>query len=66
MSYVFEIALAAVLLFFLFLPITDRRTVMMKVVMMVAAIFLFAATLVIPHAVGSSALLVQASLMTGH
>ncbi|WP_456772466.1 hypothetical protein [Bradyrhizobium sp. USDA 4369] len=30
MTYIFDAALAAALLFFLFLPITDRRTVMMK------------------------------------
>jgi hypothetical protein len=30
MTYILDAALAAALLFFLFLPITDRRTVMMK------------------------------------
>ncbi|WP_315811954.1 hypothetical protein [Bradyrhizobium sp. SZCCHNR2028] len=49
MSYVFELALAAMLLFFLFLPITDRRTVMMKLCMIMAVAILFTVTLAVPR-----------------
>ncbi|CAL80603.1 hypothetical protein; putative signal peptide [Bradyrhizobium sp. ORS 278] len=42
--------LAAVVLFFLFLPITDRRTVFMKLGIMMAAVILFAVAAVIPRA----------------
>ncbi|CCD91757.1 conserved exported hypothetical protein [Bradyrhizobium sp. ORS 375] len=52
MSYILGLAFAAVLLFFLFLPITDRRTVLMKLGMMVAAVILFAAAFAVPRAAG--------------
>ncbi|WP_315740799.1 MULTISPECIES: hypothetical protein [unclassified Bradyrhizobium] len=55
MSYIFELALAAMLLFFLFLPITDRRTVMMKLCMIMAVAILFTVTLAVPHGVAPSA-----------
>ncbi|WP_315770516.1 MULTISPECIES: hypothetical protein [unclassified Bradyrhizobium] len=55
MSYVFELALAAMLLFFLFLPITDRRTVVMKLCMIVAVAILFTVALAVPHGVAPSA-----------
>jgi hypothetical protein len=41
MTYIIDLMLVLALLFFLFLPITDRRTVMMKLGMMtvIAALF---------------------------
>ncbi|NPU14303.1 hypothetical protein HL667_22290 [Bradyrhizobium sp. 83012] len=64
MSYMLDLVLAAALLFFLFLPITDRRTVMLKLGMMTAAVILFAAVLVAPHAVAPAAPSAQAQLVT--
>ncbi|WP_315757203.1 MULTISPECIES: hypothetical protein [unclassified Bradyrhizobium] len=63
MSYVFELALAAMLLFFLFLPITDRRTVVMKLCMIVAVAILFTVALAVPHGATPS---VQALRLTAN
>ncbi|WP_316215559.1 hypothetical protein [Bradyrhizobium sp. SZCCHNR3003] len=63
MSYVFELALAAMLLFFLFLPITDRRTVMMKLCMIMTVAILFTVTLAMPHGGAPSA---EALLLTAN
>lgn len=49
MIYVLDALLALALLFFLFLPITDRRTVLMKLCMMAAITVLFAASLTRGH-----------------
>ncbi|MGC2780553.1 MAG: hypothetical protein WA418_33445 [Bradyrhizobium sp.] len=49
MVYVLDSVLAAALLFFLFLPITDRRTVAMKLGMMVALAAILSLSLSIPR-----------------
>jgi len=56
MIYVLDLALLLASLFFLFLPITDRRTVVMKLCMMTATAVLFAC----------SALLAAGPAMIGH
>ncbi|GLH76725.1 hypothetical protein SSBR45G_16330 [Bradyrhizobium sp. SSBR45G] len=66
MSYIFDLVLAAALLFFLFLPITDRRTVMMKLGMVLAIVMLFAVTLAVPHGAGPAAGSAHALLITGN
>jgi hypothetical protein len=66
MSYILDLVLAAALLFFLFLPITDRRTVMMKLGMMTLTVILFGAVLVAPHAAAPAAPSAHAQLVTGN
>ncbi|MGJ5217468.1 hypothetical protein ACQR16_11215 [Bradyrhizobium oligotrophicum] len=64
MSYILDLVLAAALLFFLFLPITDRRTVMMKLGMMMAAVILFAVAVAVPHAAEPAPASVHAVLLS--
>ena len=49
MDYIADLMLAAAMLFFLFLPITDRRTVMMKLGMIGAIAALFAVSVTRAH-----------------
>ncbi|MGY3448835.1 hypothetical protein [Bradyrhizobium sp. USDA 4353] len=65
MLYILDLVLAAMLLFFLFLPITDRRTVIMKLGMMMAVMLLFGVTLAAPHGAAPASPSVQAVLLTG-
>jgi hypothetical protein len=66
MSCILDLGLAAALLFFLFLPITDRRTVVMKLGMMMAVVLLFAAMLAVPQGAVPAAPSAHALLMTGN
>lgn len=66
MCYIFDLVLAAALLFFLFLPISDRRTVVMRLGMMLAVVLLFAVTLAAPRGAGPAAPAAQALLLTGN
>ncbi|CCD89067.1 conserved membrane protein of unknown function [Bradyrhizobium sp. ORS 285] len=65
MFYILDLVLAAALLFFLFLPITDRRTVIMKLGMMMAVVLLFGVTLAAPHGAVPADPSAQAFLLTG-
>jgi hypothetical protein len=64
MTYIFDLVLAMTLLFFLFLPITDRRTVVMKLGIILGVVILFAVTLAVPDHAGPSVRSAQA-LLTG-
>ena len=66
MCYIVDLVLAAALLFFLFLPITDRRTVVMRLGMMLAVVILFAVTLAVPRGAGAAAPPARALLLTGN
>jgi hypothetical protein len=48
--FLVDAALILVMLFFLFLPITDRRTVRMRLFVLCALAAVFAASLTWPHA----------------
>jgi hypothetical protein len=63
LCYIVDLVLAAALLFFLFLPITDRRTVMMRLGMMLAVVILFAVTLAVPRGAGGAAPTAPARLL---
>jgi hypothetical protein len=65
MSYILDLMLALGVLFFLFLPITDRRTVIMKLGMIVATMALLAVSLTSPHGTGPEARSAQAQSVKG-
>jgi len=65
MFYIFDLMLALGVLFFLFLPITDRRTVMMKLGMIAATVALLAMSLSSPHETGSDVRSAQAQSTNG-
>mgnify|MGYP006920270948 CR=1 FL=1 len=66
MSYVIQLLLGLALLFFLFLPITDRRTVMMKLGMMTVIAALFTVSITRAHGPKLIAHLPQTFAMTAH
>jgi hypothetical protein len=64
MTYVIDLLLVLALLFFLFLPITDRRTVMMRLGMMTVIAALFVGSLTKAHGPSLTADLPQAIAMS--
>jgi hypothetical protein len=66
MSYLIQVLLGFVLLFFLFLPITDRRTVMMKLGMMAVIAALFTVSITRAHGPRLFARLPQTFAMSIH
>jgi len=65
MFYILDLMLALGVLFFLFLPITDRRTVIMKLGMIAATVALLSVSLSSPHDTGPDARSAQAQSMNG-
>jgi hypothetical protein len=66
MYLIADLLLAAAMLFFLFLPITDRRTVMMKIGMIGVIAALFAGSVMNAHGPALSAQLPQSVVISSN
>ena len=66
MVYIADLLLVVAMLFFLFLPITDRRTVMMKIGMIGAIAALFAVSVTKAHGPELAAQLPQSVVVSSN